>query len=103
MFVIRCFMICNAELIFSSDHIFISVLCFYFIDTNHDLHQIPFSEFLLTNMGFVQNEQTLLNKGSIVNFGVLLADRIDGPFCLDIRHVRAISMTKELSNMDVDK
>ena len=42
--------------------------------------QIPFSEFLLTNMGFVQNEQTLLHSGQIVNFALLLADRVPGPF-----------------------
>ena len=54
-------------------------------------------------MGYVQNEQTILNKGSIVNFGILLADRIDGPFKLDIKHVTAVNMAKELSNMDVDK
>ena len=54
-------------------------------------------------MGFVQNEQTLLNKDGIIHFGVLLADRIDGPFHLDIKSISAITMSKELSNMDVDK
>ena len=54
-------------------------------------------------MGYVQNEQTLMNKGSIINFGVLLADRLDGPFQLDIKHVAAVNMAKELSNMEVDQ
>jgi hypothetical protein len=52
-------------------------------------------------MGFVQNEQTLLNKDSIIHFGVLLADRVDGPFHLDIQRISAITMQKELSSMDV--
>ena len=54
-------------------------------------------------MGFVQNEQTLLNKGSIENFAILVADRVDGPFHIDIKHITAINMKKELSNMDVEK
>ena len=51
--------------------------------------QIPFSEFLLTNMGYVQNEQTLLHSGQIVNFALLLADRVPGPF----RHATSHHMT----------
>lgn len=38
---------------------------------------IPFDEFLLTNQGYVQNEQLRLNARKIRTMGILLADRIE--------------------------
>eukprot|EP00053_Salpingoeca_punica_P011161 m.99837 g.99837 ORF g.99837 m.99837 type:complete len:246 (-) comp15604_c1_seq1:913-1650(-) len=63
--------------------------------------QIPFQDFLLTNMGFVQNEQTLMNTSKIKTIGLLLADGIDGPFQLELQEISAITMRKLLSQMDV--
>jgi NADH dehydrogenase [ubiquinone] 1 alpha subcomplex assembly factor 1 len=65
--------------------------------------QLPFVDFLLTSLGYVQNEQTELNTRSVKSLGVLLADKIDGPFKLEIRSVRAITMKKLVSNMEVDE
>ena len=63
--------------------------------------QIPFSDFLLTSLGYVQNEQAMLNRSAIRTVGVLLADRTDGDFKLSIREIRSVRMVKEVSNMDV--
>lgn len=67
----------------------------------HPSHlQLPLSDFLLTYMGYVQNDQLLVSPEKIRTVGILLADRIDGPFTLDIKSIRAIYMRKELANMD---
>lgn len=62
--------------------------------------QIPLADFLLTHMGYVQNEQALLSAERVKTIGLLLADKLDGPFQLDVRAIRAINMRKEISNMD---
>lgn len=41
------------------------------------IRQIPFKDFLLTNQGYVQNEQLALNRGRIRAVGLLLADRLN--------------------------
>ena len=61
----------------------------------------PFSDFLLTSLGYVQNEQTHLNINMIRSIGIGLADAIDGPFKLDIRGVTTIAMRKEITDLDV--
>lgn len=63
--------------------------------------RVPFSDFLLTSLGYVQNEQTHLNINMIRSIGIGLADAIDGPFKLDIRGVTAIAMRKEVTDLDV--
>jgi hypothetical protein len=54
------------------------------------VHQVPFSDFLLTSMGYVQNEQSVLSTTRIKTFGLLVADRIDGPFELHVRRMDAV-------------
>ncbi len=49
----------------------------------------------------MQNEQTLANKHKITHLSVVLADKTDGPFRLDIKSIKAVLMKKELSDMDV--
>lgn len=44
--------------------------------------QIPFKDFLLTNQGYVQNEQLALNTGRIRAVGLLLADRLNVRNCM---------------------
>jgi NADH dehydrogenase [ubiquinone] 1 alpha subcomplex assembly factor 1 len=51
--------------------------------------RLPFQDFLLTHLGFVQNIQKTFSKARVTHFGLLLADRLDGPFCLDIRSISA--------------
>ena len=55
----------------------------------------------MTSLGYVQNEQTHLNTNMIRSVGIGLADGMDGPFKLDIRRVTAISMRKEITDLDV--
>jgi len=62
--------------------------------------QIPFNDFLLTNSGYVQNEQPMLDVTRINTVGVLLADRMDGPFELALRSISAIPMSREVTDMD---
>ena len=62
--------------------------------------QIPLSEFLLTHRGYVQNEQATINSDRIKTIGILLADRREGPFQLDIREVRAVTAAEPSARMD---
>ena len=64
--------------------------------------RIPFSEFLLVSMGYVQNEQAMINSTAIKSLGISIADRIEGPFRLDLKSIKAIRMDKEVSDMDAD-
>lgn len=78
--------------------------CSRFINSHaHSLPQVPLSDMLLTSRGFVQNEQVFMSQGNIRTFGLLLADRKEGPFQLHLRHIKAIRMAKELANMDVNE
>eukprot|EP00039_Didymoeca_costata_P023583 m.7595 g.7595 ORF g.7595 m.7595 type:complete len:224 (+) comp3740_c0_seq1:165-836(+) len=63
--------------------------------------RIPFSDFLLTNMGYVQNEQPLMNTSEIKTLGFLLADRLDGPYNLNLYSITAVHLSKEVTDMDV--
>ncbi|EGD78984.1 hypothetical protein PTSG_01955 [Salpingoeca rosetta] len=62
--------------------------------------QIPLTEFLLTYRGYVQNEQSIINGDKIKTLGILLADARDGPFQLDIREIRAVTMVDADPRMD---
>eukprot|EP00043_Microstomoeca_roanoka_P001889 m.35202 g.35202 ORF g.35202 m.35202 type:complete len:236 (+) comp11113_c0_seq2:143-850(+) len=62
--------------------------------------QIPLTEFLLTHRGYVQNEQAVVNPQRIKTVGILLADKRDGPFQLDIRQIRAVTMVDTKARMD---
>eukprot|EP00730_Choanoeca_flexa_P005638 TRINITY_DN11990_c0_g1_i5.p1 TRINITY_DN11990_c0_g1~~TRINITY_DN11990_c0_g1_i5.p1 ORF type:complete len:277 (+),score=51.69 TRINITY_DN11990_c0_g1_i5:94-924(+) len=63
---------------------------------------VPLSDFLLTHMGYVQNEQTLLSNKRVRSIGLLLADQVNGPFQLDVMRISALRRRKDLTNMDVD-
>ncbi|EDQ86035.1 uncharacterized protein MONBRDRAFT_33983 [Monosiga brevicollis MX1] len=64
--------------------------------------QIPLADFLLTHMGYVQNEQTLLSHERIRTIGFLLADQTDGPFQLDVRRISATTHRKQITRLDVN-
>eukprot|EP00051_Salpingoeca_urceolata_P032437 m.15766 g.15766 ORF g.15766 m.15766 type:complete len:317 (-) comp5083_c0_seq1:16-966(-) len=61
---------------------------------------VAFADFLLTNRGYVQNEQTQLDAHRFSTLGFLLADRVDGPFDLEIRRISAVLLERPVSNMD---
>lgn len=50
--------------------------------------RIPFCDFLLTSLGYVQNEQSHMDLTAVKTVGILLADEVDGPFNLDIRSIK---------------
>eukprot|EP01134_Creolimax_fragrantissima_P008279 CFRG8279T1 len=62
--------------------------------------RLPLRDFALTYRGFMQNHQTTLNAANIRTVGFLLADRLDGPFSLEVESVDATSWDKSYSQLD---
>ena len=48
---------------------------------------IPFSKFILTHRGAIQDKQTPFDREEVINFSITLADRVNGPFNLEIAKV----------------
>ena len=66
------------------------------------LIQLPFSEFFLTNRGYMQDNQTLLPRSSLSSVGLLLVDKVVGPFELELQTIKAVRrMTTRTFNRDV--
>ena len=59
--------------------------CFFF-----GFFQLPFSEFVLTNRGYMQDHQILLPRASISTVGLLLADKVIGPFELELQFIKVV-------------
>ena len=57
---------------------------------NPFLFQLPFHKFFLTHRGYMQDRQVYLPLQSIATFGLLVADRVNGPFKLEIQHIKAV-------------
>eukprot|EP00112_Aurelia_sp_Birch-Aquarium-sp1_P017928 Seg4208.2 transcript_id=Seg4208.2/GoldUCD/mRNA.D3Y31 product="Complex I intermediate-associated protein 30 mitochondrial" protein_id=Seg4208.2/GoldUCD/D3Y31 len=53
-----------------------------------EIIRIPYSKFILTNQGFLQDNQMRFDK--IKSFGFSLSDKKNGPFHLEIDYIRAI-------------
>ncbi|XP_003387001.1 PREDICTED: complex I intermediate-associated protein 30, mitochondrial-like [Amphimedon queenslandica] len=51
---------------------------------------LPFHKFFLTHRGYFQDRQVVLPLKSIATFGLLVADRVNGPFKLEIQHIKAV-------------
>eukprot|EP00041_Stephanoeca_diplocostata_P008100 m.116268 g.116268 ORF g.116268 m.116268 type:complete len:290 (+) comp17174_c0_seq1:134-1003(+) len=64
--------------------------------------RIPFCDFLLTSLGYVQNEQAHMDLTAVKTVGILLADEVDGPFRLDIRSIKAVNLNDVVSTMEAD-
>jgi hypothetical protein len=59
---------------------------------------LPFSEFVLTHRGYLQDHQMNLPRQYLSTVGLMLADRTDGPFQLDIKYINAVqTLTKVAS------
>lgn len=58
--------------------------------------ELPFRKFLLTSMGQVKNTQdsNLTEYEEIERIGFTIADKIDGPFELDIKRIEAITLDR---------
>ncbi len=54
--------------------------------------QLPFSEFFLTHRGYVQDNPFSFPRQRVNTLGLLLADRVTGPFILEIQHIKAVKM-----------
>ncbi|KAG0282325.1 hypothetical protein BGZ96_000597 [Linnemannia gamsii] len=52
---------------------------------------IPFKDFILTNQGFVQEEQIEIFRERVKNVGVSIIDRASGPFELEIESISAVN------------
>ena len=52
--------------------------------------QLPFSEFVLTNRGYMQDHLTLLPRASVSTVGLLLADKVIGPFELELQEIKVV-------------
>jgi len=51
---------------------------------------IPFSEFILTFRGYAEEDQIPLDPTRILHIAILMAERRDGPFQLNVDWVRAV-------------
>lgn len=51
------------------------------------LLQIPFSKFILGSKGRIQDKQTRMRLDRVTHFGITCADKINGPFNLEIEYV----------------
>ena len=60
-------------------------------------------DFLLTTGGYVQEVQQTMNPDKLTTIGLSLADRIDGPFALDIKTIRTVTMPRPLASMDAHR
>ncbi|KAF9435373.1 hypothetical protein BGZ76_006413 [Entomortierella beljakovae] len=53
---------------------------------------IPFKDFILTNQGFIQEEQIEMFREKVRNVGVSIIDRQSGPFELEIESISAVNV-----------
>jgi NADH dehydrogenase [ubiquinone] 1 alpha subcomplex assembly factor 1 len=54
--------------------------------------QLSFDSFILTNRGYVQDFHIKFAPQNVRTIGVLLADRTNGPFRLEIDYIKAVEM-----------
>ena len=52
--------------------------------------QLGFGDFFVTHRGYMQDRQMSFPRETVSTFGLLLADRIIGPFSLEIQYIKAI-------------
>lgn len=49
--------------------------------------KIPFSKFFLSHRGYAQDKQAPIPQSRITNFGITCADKVQGPFYLEIDYI----------------
>lgn len=54
---------------------------------DHLFSQIPFSKFLLTHKGRIQDSQDRVNLNNVHSISFTVSDGIDGPFSLEIDYI----------------
>ncbi|KAF9927133.1 hypothetical protein FBU30_003483 [Linnemannia zychae] len=52
---------------------------------------IPFKDFILTNQGFIQEDQIEIFRERVKNVGISIIDRTSGPFELEIESISAVN------------
>ena len=52
--------------------------------------QLHFHEFFVTHRGYMQDSPFSFPRKNLHTFGILLADRVDGEFQLEIQHIKAV-------------
>ncbi|KAG0005694.1 hypothetical protein BGZ80_005241 [Entomortierella chlamydospora] len=56
---------------------------------------IPFKDFILTNQGFIQEDQIEMYRERVKNVGVSIIDRKSGPFELEIESISAVNVGQD--------
>ncbi|KAF8981950.1 hypothetical protein BGZ46_002050 [Entomortierella lignicola] len=56
---------------------------------------IPFKDFILTNQGFIQEDQIEMFRERVKNVGVSIIDRKSGPFELEIDSISAVNVGQD--------
>lgn len=67
-----------------------AILWIFYLISNFFKFQIPFSNFALLYHGAFQDEQVPIYKEQISSIGITLADRMPGPFHLEIDYIGAL-------------
>lgn len=52
--------------------------------------QLHFGDFFVTHRGYMQDTPFAFARKNLSTFGILLADRVDGEFRLEIKHIKAV-------------
>ena len=73
----------------SIQFLFVCFADLYMTSSLHSL-QLGFGDFFVTHRGYMQDKQMSFPRETVSTFGLLLADRIIGPFSLEIQYIKAI-------------
>ena len=52
--------------------------------------QLNFHDFFVTHRGYMQDHPFSFPRKNLHTFGILLADRVEGEFRLEIKHIKAV-------------
>lgn len=66
--------------------------CFFFPRGGPEWEDITlnFHDFFVTHRGYMQDAPFSFPRKNLHTFGILLADRVDGEFRLEIKHIKAV-------------
>ena len=56
----------------------------------HTHLQLPFKDFFVTHRGYMQDTEFSFPRATVATVGILLADRVQGPFQLEIQYIKAV-------------
>jgi NADH dehydrogenase [ubiquinone] 1 alpha subcomplex assembly factor 1 len=62
---------------------------------------IPFSKFLLSYRGFIQDKQDPFDTEEVSNISIVLMDGISGPFSLEIGHIGIVKLQRPVADEEI--